>query len=240
MLRVFWFVCLMLFASLTFAVEKKLRYQTSFGNCPSESTGKLTLMLIQEFEKSNSLSSVKSKIVEDKLANKFFLSSYKVKYNPLKNLLLLTFECPIPLMKVHVYKEAGVENYEAILVEGGKLFDPTYEVLLRAEKKLKVSLPFFALPVEELNTDLKVRIAKIMIKLDKSFRNKIAEIIFSDSKQLTFIMSLRNHSSSAFLGKDDWCAKVLQLKKIVNYMEKSKKIPSVINITNSQKVVVKF
>ena len=222
------------------AKEQVVRYQTSFGKCPSESTGKLTLKLIQQFEKTKSLRSIKNLIVDDKLDQKYFLSSYKVKYNPITNFLMLTFECPAPLMKVHVYKENGVENYEAILVAGGKLFDPTYEVLLRAEKKLKKSLPFFALPVEELNTNLKVEIASIMSRLNKKFRHKIAEVIFSDSKQLTFIMSLRGHSSSAFLGKEDWYEKVLKLKKIVNHMEKSRKIPSVINITNKQKVVVKF
>lgn len=222
------------------AKERTVRYQTSFGQCPSESTGKLTLKLIEKFEETKSLKSLKNLIVDDKLEQKYFLSSYKVKYNPVTNFLMLTFACPVPLMKVHVYKENGVENYEAILVSGGKLFDPTYEVLLRAEKKLKRSLPFFALPVEELDTDLKVEIASIMSRLDSKFRHKIAEVIFSDSKQLTFIMSLRGHSSSAFLGKEDWYEKVVKLKKIVNHMEKSRKIPSVINITNKQKVVVKF
>ena len=38
------------------------------------------------------------------------------------------------------FEDNGDEFYTAILVDNGKLFDPTYEVLLRSEKKLKKPL----------------------------------------------------------------------------------------------------
>ena len=47
-------------------------------------------------------------------------------------------------MKVQIYKDNGDEYYTAILVDNGKLVDPTYEVLLRTEKKLKKKLPSMA------------------------------------------------------------------------------------------------
>jgi hypothetical protein len=42
------------------------------------------------------------------------------------------------------------------------------------------------------------------------------------------------------MGLDEWEEKVAKLDKIVNYMELKEKIPAVINLTNSKKVVVKF
>ncbi len=220
--------------------KEGVKYQTAFGRCPSESTGKLTLLLVDHFEKNHSLQELKELFIKDKLKQKYFLSSYKLNYNPVKNFLNLKFQCPRPLMKVQVYKDSGVENYEAILVEGGELFDPTYEVLLRAEKKLKYPLPFFALPVEELNSDLKKRIAELMSVLDIKFSSKIAEVIFTDSKELTVIMSLNGRSCTAFLGKKKWTIKMKKLRDIIIYMLKRKKIPVTINITNLQKPVAKF
>jgi hypothetical protein len=42
------------------------------------------------------------------------------------------------------------------------------------------------------------------------------------------------------MGVDEWNLKMTKLEKIVNYMELQKKIPAIINLTNSKKVVVKF
>ena len=220
--------------------RQEVKYRTSFGRCPSRAAGTLTLQLIKSFEKNSSLRDVKTKIVKDKLDEKHFISSYKIKYDPLKKYLHFTYECPEPLMKVQIYKEGGLESYEAVLVDNGKLFDPTYEVLLRTEDKLNYELPFLALPVGDMDEKVQQDITKLVSGMPLSFRKKLAEVIINDDKELTIILSLNNHPSSVFMGPDEWALKMTKLAKIVNYMELKKKIPAIINLTNSKKVVVKF
>jgi len=143
-------------------------------------------------------------------------------------------------MKVQIYKENVVDGYEAILVDNGELYDSTYEVLLRTENKLTGNLPFFALPVGQIDKGLQVEIAKLIADISDKLRNKISEVIINEDKELTIILSLGGSPSSAFFGKLDWKDKLLKLNKIVLFMEEQKKIPAVINLINTEKVVVKF
>jgi hypothetical protein len=218
----------------------KLKYKTFFNQCPSKIGGKLTLTLMREFEKNNSLKDVKELIVNEKLDEKYFLSNYKISYDPLLNKIKFHFECPEALMKVQIYKTNGDEYYTAILVDSGRLVDPTYEVLLRAEKKLKAKLPELALPVSALDDKIHTKVTELVASLTPDFRKKISEIIVNDNKELTMILSIRRRPSSVFLGKDYWSEKVGKLVKVVTYMKKKKSIPSIINLTNSKKIVVKF
>ncbi len=220
--------------------QKKIKYRTSFGKCPSRSAGTFTLQLIKAFEQGKSLKNVKAKIIKDKLSEKYFISSYKVSYDPLKNFIHFSLECPEPLMKVQLYKDNGMESYEAILVEGGKLLDPTYEVLLRSEKKIDEELPFLALPVKEMNHKIKENIARLMKNMSRELRKNLSEVILTEQKDLTIILSVRNQASSIFMGKEDWEPKLKKLLKIVRYMAKKNKVPAIINLTNVKKVVVKF
>ena len=217
-----------------------IRYRTSFGSCPSQAAGKLTLNLVKAFELNNSLKDVKLKMLHEKLQEKHFISNYSIKYDPSKKMLNFSYQCPEFLMKVQIYKNDGEDSYEAILVKGGKLFDPTYEVLLRSEKKLSHELPYLALPVGDMDTDLQRKIAHLIGDLSTNFRSKMSEVILNDLKELTIILSIKGHPSSVFLGKDSWDEKVVKLKKIVNYVNSKKRIPAIINLTNAKKVVVKF
>jgi hypothetical protein len=81
--------CLESFAakSLNTYLKNRVNYKTYFGRCPSKVAGDLTLLLIKEFEKSNSLMSVKEKIIKDNLKEKYFLSSYKIGFDPIDNKL---------------------------------------------------------------------------------------------------------------------------------------------------------
>lgn len=220
--------------------ESEIKYRTSFGNCPSRTAGTLTLKLVKAFEDDFSLSDVKDKIISEKLKEKHFISSYQIKFDPLKKLLKFNFECPKPLMKVQVYKDNGLDSYEAILVEDGDLYDPTYEVLLRGEKKLKRELPHLALPIDKIQSPLRISITKLIGNLKPRFRKKISELIIDEKNEMTIILSIRGRPSSIFLGNKAWDEKMVKLQKIVRYMEKKKKIPAVINLTNPEKVVVKF
>lgn len=218
----------------------KVKYKTFFGNCPSKVAGSLTISLIKEFEKNNSLKAVKEKIVEDELYDKHFLSYYKVNYDPASKLLTFRYDCPSPLMKVQIYKENGDEFYTSILVDNGKLFDPTYEVLLRSSNKLKGKLPSLAMPVTLINKEKHHQVTDLINKLDKNIANGLSEIILNSSGDLTMILSINDRPSSVFIGKEYWSEKVEKLVKVIDFMKTKKTIPAVINLTNSKKIVVKF
>lgn len=218
----------------------EVRYRTSFGNCPSRPVGKMTLQLVKAFEDTGSLRSLKEMIVREKLDERSFISSYQVSYDPLRKYLNFNYECPEALMKVQIYKNNGLESYEAILVDSGELYDPTYEVLLRTDKKLSGDLPFLALPVGNMDDEVQRQITKIVSGMEPAFRKKLSEVILNESGELTVILSVKGHPSSVFLGKDEWSDKVAKLGRLVSYMESKNKVPAIINLTNSKKVVVKF
>lgn len=239
-------ISIALFSTSLFAANSgtrlvnRIKYKTYFDKCPSQVGGKLTLLLIKEFEKNNSLKDVKEKILSEKLDEKFFLSEYKIQFDPLKNKLKFHFECPEALMKVQIYKTNGDEFYTAVLVDTGKLVDPTYEILLRAEKKLTGKLPDLALPVGSLDDKTHLVVTDLISSLDKDFRDKISEVIVNENKELTIILSINRRPSSVFFGKDYWGEKVGKLVKVVDYMKTKKSVPAIINLTNSKKIVVKF
>lgn len=222
------------------SLKKDVQYKTYFGACPSKVAGKLTLMLMRKFEETNSLIEVKKLIVEDKLDEKHFLSNYKISFDPATKLIRFNFDCPKPVMKAQIYKENGEEFYTAILVEDGTFVDPTYEVLLRGEKKLTRKLPSLAFPVSLIDTETQKQMTHLALTFDGNFKDRLSEIILDEDKKLTMIFSINRRPSSAFLGSDYWGEKVEKLAKVIDYMKKKNTIPAVINLTNSKKVVVKF
>ena len=87
-------IILLLFSSSTYSAitnKKKVKYRTSFGSCPSRTAGTLTLNLIKVFERTSSLRDVKLKIVKEKLKEKYFISDYKINYDPLRDQLNFKF-----------------------------------------------------------------------------------------------------------------------------------------------------
>ncbi len=220
--------------------KSKTVYRTYFGNCPSRTAGTLTLSLLKEFEKSKSLRKLKEKIEREKLAEKSFISKYNVDYNPAMKFLTFSYDCPKPLMKVQIYKESGQESYTAILVESGELYDPTYELVLRQEKKLNRDLPFLAIPIGEMNKGLQRSIATLVGSFGEQLRKGLSEVIVNEDNELTVILSIKGKPSSIFFGQEEWDEKTVQLRKILDYLGSKKKIPAIINLTNSKKIVVKF
>ncbi|MCK6595109.1 MAG: cell division protein FtsQ, partial [Bacteriovoracaceae bacterium] len=218
----------------------ELSYRSSLGQCPNRPAGNMALSVMETFEQTGSLRDVKKKIVQEKWNEKYFVSDYKISYDPYSKILNLNFECPKPLMKVQIYKANGIDSYEAVLVDNGELYDPTYEVLLRSENKLTGNLPYLALPVGEMENKTQVEITQLVKSLREELRKKLSEIILNDQKELTVILSINGYPSSVFLGLDEWSEKITKLDKIVNFLETKEKIPAVINLTNSKKVVVKF
>lgn len=220
--------------------KNRITYQTFFGNCPARSAGTLTIELVKLFEKTKSLYDLKNEIVTNKLDEKYYLSSYQIKYDPMRSKLRFYYDCPNALMKVQIYKKDGDESYSAILVDNGKLFDPSYEILLRGEKKIEGSLPYLALPVNEINEKIQNRVAELMISFKSNFRKRISEVIINDDKELTIIYTHKTRPTSVFFGEYHWLEKSEKFQKIVGFMAKKNKMPSIINMTSAKKVVVKF
>lgn len=200
----------------------------------------LTLILMKEFEKARSLKDVKEKILEEKLDEKFFLSDYRISYNPVIKTLRVNLECPEPLAKVQVYKSNGQEHYSAILADNSKLYEPQFENLMKAEKKLTHNLPLLAISMEQLEGSAPTDLASFIKKMEVDLRKQISEIILSKNNDLTIIFALGGKATSVFMGADLWEEKLSKLSKVVGYVSRNKRYPSSINLVNSKKVVVKF
>lgn len=221
--------------------NKHIKYKTFFGNCPSRSAGTFTLKMAKAFEENHSLYDLKKTILKEKLNDRHFLSKYEIRYSPVRNLLEFDLDCPVPLMKVQIYKSNGTDYYDAILTDQATLVDPTYEVLLRDEHKLINELPTLALPVKEMDKKIQEEITAMMLALDWDLRKKLSEVALSEEQELTMILSLDDQPLSVFLGKEEWEIKISKLEKIISHLQRpGNKRPNVINMTNSKKIVVKF
>lgn len=220
--------------------QNEIHYKSSFGQCPSRSSGELVILVMKEFEKTKSLKAVKEKFISEKWEDKYFLSSYSVNFNPISKTVKMNFECPDPLVRVQVYKESGAEHYSAVMVRSGKLVDPSYEMILKAEKLLETDLPSLAIPVKELEGQVHENFTRFAAKISPELKSKISEIIINENKELSVIFSIRGRATSVFMGNDLWETKLEKLVKIMSYVDKSHKYPSTINLTNAKKVVVKF
>jgi hypothetical protein len=217
-----------------------ITYRTYFGSCPDRSSSDLVIQMMKIFESNYSLKEVKEKMVTEKWSEKYFLSFYRLNYHPLKKQVNIQFECPKPLAKVQVYKDNGKEHYTATLTVGGKLFDPTYEVLMKNEKKLAFDLPALIMSIQLINKNEQNKIADFLAKLPEAYLKRTSEIIYNDRNELTLIFSAGLSTTSVFLGVDLWDYKLTKLQKVVDYMDRSRRFPSIINLVNAKKVVVKF
>lgn len=220
--------------------QKDVKYRSYFGECPAKSSGMLTLIVMKEFEKNHSLKEVKEKFLKEKLDEKYFLSDYRISYNPAIKTLKINFECPQPLAKVQVYKPSGEEHYSAILGDNAKMYEPHYENLMKAEKKLTYRLPLLAISTDQLSGDAPTGLAQFIKAMEPDLRHQISEMILSKNSELTIVFALGRKATSVFMGADLWEEKLHKLTKIVGYVSKNKRYPSSINLVNTKKVVVKF
>lgn len=220
--------------------QKEVNYRTYFGDCPAKSSGMLSLIIMKEFEKAHSLKDVKEKIISEKLDEKFFLSDYRISYNPVIKTLKINLDCPEPLAKVQVYKTNGEEHYSAILGSNARLYEPQYENLMKTEKRLNHNLPLLAISTEQLEGSAPAALAGFIKLMELDLRKQISEIILSKNNELTIVFALGGKATSVFMGTDLWDEKLTKLSKIVGYVTKNKRFPTSINLVNAKKVVVKF
>ncbi len=241
-MKILWVLlsCSLLTAQASLSPLHKVNYKTHFGNCPQKTTAQLTMDLVRLFEEKESLKSLKDKIVEENLKDKYFISHYQVNYNPILKDLSFYYECPRALLKVQIFKPDGNEHYNAVLVEDGRLLDPIYEVTLRSENLIQQQLPFLAVKVDQINDDLQNRIAVLFNLFPESIQGNLAEIIIGDNEEMTLILSLQDQTVSVFLGENQWSDKIPKLTRVISYMLDRNKVPAIINMTNLKKVIVKF
>jgi hypothetical protein len=120
------------------------------------------------------------------------------------------------------------------------MYEPQYENLMRAEKKLNHALPLMAISMDLLEGSAPTELANFIKKIDIDLRKQISEIILSKNSELTIIFALGGKATSVFMGADLWEEKLSKLTKIVGYVGKNNRFPTSINLVNSKKVVVKF
>ncbi len=220
--------------------QKDIKYRTYIGECPSKSSGVFGITVMKEFEKNHSLKDVKMKILKEKLDEKYFLSHYRISYNPVIKTLKIRLECPEPLAKVQVYKSNGEEHYSAVLGANARLYEPQYENLMKAEKKIRHNLPLLALTMEQIEGDAPTTLSRFIKAMDVELRRTISEMIINKNNELTIVFALGGKATSVFMGAELWEEKLTKLAKIVNFVRESKRYPSSINLVNAKKVVVKF
>ncbi|MBF0311871.1 MAG: cell division protein FtsQ/DivIB [Oligoflexia bacterium] len=231
-----------LFTRTTYAENSSnIKVRTSFGDCPTRLIGNLTENLFEEFNKRMSLLDIKKKILVEDLQKKNFISSYEIKYDPLLQILEFKYNCPLPRSLVMVYEKDWNELYRAVLGNNGKLYDPTYEVILREEKKLNHELPMLSFPASEADNELQMQITQILNDVrHNKLTKKISEILINQDKELTIILSYKGRTINVFMGTDQWKEKLEKIEKITEHMALNRNLPTTINISNPKKIVVKF
>jgi hypothetical protein len=223
----------------SFALDQKVKYKTRFENCPSQVLGRLTLKLIKYFEKNRSLFAIKKKIIDEKLAEIYYLEDYKIKFNPINNRLHFYFKCPVPSFKLDFIKNGQPNNESGILAENGVILSTGYLSLLRTEGKFLKDLPVVTIVEGDLEND--VKLASQAGRLFKQrFPSELSELVLDENRHLTAILAVQNSPISVFMGADDWEEKMVKLKKTITYLDKRTRLPKVINLTDVKKVVVKF
>jgi len=233
----------MILASNTFsyaAISKKIKYKTNFNNCPSQSAGKFAMRVLKTFERTNSLYDVKSDIKDNFLQDKYFIKKYAIEVDPYDNTMDIKLGCPKPLLRVVLMDNEADGEFQSVLVDDGDLFDPTYETLLLGEKKIKTYLPTLAINKSNLGKEKRIEISNIVKKLGDENFSKISEVIYDHENILTMILSLNKKPVSVFLGKSNYDEKTQKLRRLLGYIHNNNKQPTIINLVNLKKVVVKF
>ncbi len=128
----------------------------------------------------------------------------------------------------------------SLLVDTGDVFDPQYEVLLRREKLIANSVPYFAISIKNLNEQKHLGVVSLLKQMNPKVYQQVSEVILNDSEELTLILKSKSKAISVLLGKEYWDDKISKLSKIQDHFSQKEKKPLVINLTSNKKVVVRF
>jgi len=199
----------------------------------------LAIVLAREFDQSKSLYTLKQKMIDERWQENYFVSDYSISFNPVKSILSFKFSCPRLLARVQITREGG-QQYMASLVEDGKIYDPQYEVVLRREKMIAGNIPYFAVSLTSVNEQKHLPVVQLLKQMKPSIYQKISEVIFNDTQELTLIVKTKLGATTVFLGREYWDEKMNKLSKIEDYFNQQTRQPKIINLTSNKKVVVRF
>ncbi|MDH4467683.1 MAG: cell division protein FtsQ/DivIB [Bacteriovoracaceae bacterium] len=223
-----------------FFSKTETKYVIHANQCPKLHVGKLALSIIKDYESGSSLLKIKEKLMSDGSVDKYFLRDYHVDYNPIAHRFHFQFECPRPLLKAQIYDKKLKRSYMGILGDQGEMMDPSFEVILRQEGMLNEKLPYMAINWEDLVAQKQLKVVKLLDLFPKSIRTNLSEVILNSEDELTLILKTKSKGLSVFLGDDSWDIKLDKLTKVLNHFEKLDRMPALVNLASTKKVVVKF
>lgn len=241
----FIFTVIYLYLSNAFAnpdlqlTQTKTQYTLDFVSCPMKSSGDLAILLAKEFDATKSLFKIKKMMVNDRLKESYFLSSYQIGFNPILKRLSFKFTCPSLMAKIQIHRENG-QSFLGSLVDTGEVFDPQYEILLRREKMIESSVPYFAISLKNLNDQKHLGVVKLLKEMNPKLYKQISEVIINDADELSLILKSKNNAISVSFGKEYWDQKVEKVIKIQEHFNQKERQPKFINLTSNKKVVVRF
>jgi hypothetical protein len=242
----FYLFCILFFINPIKAEDKlffsktKAKYIIHSGQCPKIHVAKLALSIIKDYESGKSLLSIKDKLQSESLVEKYFLRDYHISYNPISSSFNFEFECPRPLLKAQIYDKKLKKSYLGILGDHGEMMDPSFEVVLRQEKMLNQKLPYMAINWDDLVANKQIKVVQLLEMFPNEVKGKLSEVILSSDDELTLILKSKLKGVSVFMGDDAWDLKLDKLTKVLNHFEKLERMPSLVNLASSKKVVVKF
>lgn len=219
--------------------QTKTLYALDFMSCPMKSSGDLAILLAREFDITKSLYKLKKMMQSERLKESYFLSSYHIGYNPVLKKLDFKFTCPGLIAKIQIQRENG-QSFLGSLVDTGEVFDPQYEMLLKREKMIDSSVPFFAISLKNLNDQKHLGVVKLLKDMNPKLYKQISEVILNDMDELSFVLKSKNNATTISFGKEYWDQKVEKLVKIQDFFNQKEKQPKFINLASNKKIVVRF
>jgi len=229
---------LLFFASQTLSAS--VFSEIKFGKCPQKRVKDISEDLLDSFKKKKSMGDLKKILLSKKIEEKYFITSYQIDYEPVTNKLLMSFECPDLIGNIVLYDKAGKKKYHMVLGRDGKTYDPNYEVLLRAESKIKGKLTSVSFEDNVVTQKRLGQMSDYLKFLEKQKGIDFNELILNKENQLVGIFSRNQSTTSVFFGKHSWSEKTQRLKKSLDYFMDKKKQPSLIKFVDDKKIVVKF
>ena len=220
-------------------IISKSEIQVHFGMCPKKPAGDFVFQTSKVFEKNHSLKDVKIFTTENRLKQKHYLSDYKISYNPVSKTLNYYLDCSQPILKVSAIDEKGKVAYDIVLTQDGVTHDPSYLVYLRSDDG-KINIAKAALPLSMMNKSNKEELVLLARQMKNLNKISLRELIFADSGEMTMIIGKNKKIISVFLGKSFWKQKLDKLDRIISHLEAKRKTPTLVNLTDIEKAVIKF
>ncbi len=223
---------------------KNFSYKSFFGACPTRPASEFALLIAKRFEEKQSLGDLKKFLENGHHAERYFVSNYKIDFDPLYESIAIKLDCPNPIYRVTFYSPKGARptSYDdLILASDGNFYNKVFADFLSDEGKLTKKLPTLALPESKYGRALWSGLKRVATNIyGLEMEKSLTELIVNKDGTLTLILSVKSHPVSVFFGKTEWDEKIQKLERLVTFSEGQQRIPAIVNMTNAKKVVVKF